>query len=562
MSFQEEWQQKKEERQRKRMEQEKSLTKSEKSSLGGEKTMTEAERKAQELRDKREQDRVEAEQRTHREILQNSTVSALTPERKEEIRRAREERERAREERERLEKAEEEERKARAEEEMRKMREDIQRRRQEAEAKRRQATEQDPKAYSIPKYNIAESIAKAKKEKSQTSAEMMVERERRVEQNVPQIRISARDSEERLREIAEMLHAKLVEVYGDIYDLKQRKERQQYDLSEMNARIKDLTKQKTVIVTTVDRGHVSMLKERALTVEEKTKPKQQLDTKASLPSTGSISDRLQQLQNNLKKDQEIADKNIKKEPIMRTFSTAEQVKEEVEASKREVERFRQQREENRKKREEERRRMEQYEEERRKREEEERRRQEEERARLKREKEEREKARQAATSVNSFASPVSIGKVVSKQKAKNREDTIAERVPPLKISSSTSDAELREIANDLYNRLKTTYGDIFDLEEKKNRNEYDKTELTERVGYLKANKSSPIVSTGIVSKMKDGGAWTAKKQNGVGKSPKPKELGSISSEGGVKGRMAMFSAGQSPAEKPKSPAPAKVNIYK
>ena len=74
-------------------------------------------------------------------------------------------------------------------------------------------------------------MARAKQEKLQTSAELQAERERRVEENLPQIRISARDSDERLREIAAVLHAKLVELYGDMYDLEQRKERQEYDVS-------------------------------------------------------------------------------------------------------------------------------------------------------------------------------------------------------------------------------------------------------------------------------------------------------------------------------------------
>ena len=83
--------------------------------------------------------------------------------------------------------------------------------------------------YSILPH-MQENIARAKQEKMQTSAEMMAEREKRVEENIPQIRISAHDSEERLREIAEILHAKLVEVYSDMYDLEQRKERQEYDV--------------------------------------------------------------------------------------------------------------------------------------------------------------------------------------------------------------------------------------------------------------------------------------------------------------------------------------------
>ena len=63
-------------------------------------------------------------------------------------------------------------------------------------------------------------------------------------------------------------------------------------------------------------------------------------------------------------------------------------------------------------------------------------------------------------------------KVVSEKKAKNREETIVERLPEMNINNSMSDEELRNIANDVYNRLKTTLGDIFDLEEQKKKNEY------------------------------------------------------------------------------------------
>eukprot|EP00057_Strongylocentrotus_purpuratus_P016734 XP_011671208.1 PREDICTED: uncharacterized protein LOC105441618 [Strongylocentrotus purpuratus] len=131
------------------------------------------------------------------------------------------------------------------------------------------------------------------------------------------------------------------------------------------------------------------------------------------------------------------------------------------------------------------------------------------------------------------------------------------------ISSTTTEAELRNFANDLYNQLKTTLGDVFDLDEQKKKNEYYLNELDERVGVLKSTKSSPAVSSGIVSKMKDGGSWTPKKQNDVGKSFKPKERGGIASEGGVRGRLAMFSGGgDSTDSPPKKSTPAKVNIYK
>ena len=65
-----------------------------------------------------------------------------------------------------------------------------------------------------------------------------------------------------------------------------------------------------------------------------------------------------------------------------------------------------------------------------------------------------------------------IQKVVSQQKAKNREQTLADRVPTMTISSTTTEAELRNFANDLYNKLKTTLGDVFDLDEQKKKNEY------------------------------------------------------------------------------------------
>ncbi|XP_030845402.1 guanylate-binding protein 4-like [Strongylocentrotus purpuratus] len=133
MSFQEEWERKKEERHRKRIEMDGGVTNGSvspntktshvivpsvqlkqtpkspmvaKNVSNGEKTLNEAEKKAEELRQKREQERVEAEQRVQQEFTM--TTVSMTPERKEEIRRAREEREQQ-------EKQEAEERKVRAE---------------------------------------------------------------------------------------------------------------------------------------------------------------------------------------------------------------------------------------------------------------------------------------------------------------------------------------------------------------------------------------------------------------------------------------------------------------
>nr|XP_054762242.1 caldesmon-like [Lytechinus pictus] len=132
MSFQEEWERKKEERQRKRTEMDGGLTNGSvspstktshvivpsvqlkqtpksptavKNNNLGEKPLNEAEKKAEELRRKREQERIEAEQRAKEEI---KTSISLDLDKKEEIRRAREERERQ-------EMQEAEERKARAE---------------------------------------------------------------------------------------------------------------------------------------------------------------------------------------------------------------------------------------------------------------------------------------------------------------------------------------------------------------------------------------------------------------------------------------------------------------
>ncbi|XP_041471463.1 caldesmon-like isoform X2 [Lytechinus variegatus] len=138
MSFQEEWERKKEERQRKRTEMDGGLSKrytymygsvspptktshvivpsvqlkqtpksptAMKNNNLGEKPLNEAEKKAEELRQKREQERIEAEQRAKEEIITSVTLDL---DKKEEIRRAREERERQ-------EMLEAEERKARAE---------------------------------------------------------------------------------------------------------------------------------------------------------------------------------------------------------------------------------------------------------------------------------------------------------------------------------------------------------------------------------------------------------------------------------------------------------------
>ncbi len=60
---------------------------------------------------------------------------------------------------------------------------------------------------------------------------MKKERERVVQERVPPLDIGLNISMERLKEIAQDLHKKLLNVYAAKFDLEQRKKRQDYDVS-------------------------------------------------------------------------------------------------------------------------------------------------------------------------------------------------------------------------------------------------------------------------------------------------------------------------------------------
>ena len=78
---------------------------------------------------------------------------------------------------------------------------------------------------------MQDSVAKAREEKKKSEDEMKKERQRVLEERVPQYDIGLHIGMDRLKEIAREIHKRLLEVYAAKFDLEQRKKRQDYDVS-------------------------------------------------------------------------------------------------------------------------------------------------------------------------------------------------------------------------------------------------------------------------------------------------------------------------------------------
>ncbi len=128
--------------------------------------------------------------------------------------------------------------------------------------------------------------------------------------------------------------------------------------------------------------------------------------------------------------------------------------------------------------------------------------------------------------------------------AKEKEAAMRERIQPLSIGASTAEDKIREIARNLLQRLSNVYADIFDMKYRRKRQEYDHTELLQRIKDLtKVKEPHSAESAGTVHKFKDGGVFKPQELEHKTKMQKDSEAGSIMSSGGVKGRSGMFGGG-------------------
>ncbi|XP_072035131.1 uncharacterized protein [Amphiura filiformis] len=265
------------------------------------KEVYEAELKAAELREKRAREEEERwrEEEEHRKAERDQYERDLVA-----LQEKAERRKRQKEEEEQKRQQEEEERKAREAEEAQKRKEEIERRRQEAGERLRSMMNGNSKNPMHPKYNITAAIAKAREDRKKSDDEMKNERERVVQERVPALDIGLNISMERLKEIAQDLHKKLLEVYAARFDMEQRKKRQDYDLHEMSERIKDLTKpssNKTQLTSVViDSGIVSKIKEQGFLTESKPKKKSfYQERNESIANSGGVAGRLSLFQSKI-----------------------------------------------------------------------------------------------------------------------------------------------------------------------------------------------------------------------------------------------------------------------
>ncbi|XP_006821398.1 uncharacterized protein LOC100372087 [Saccoglossus kowalevskii] len=161
----------------------------------------------------------------------------------EELRERKEQRKREQEEREMKRRQEEAQRKAREEEEAAKRRADMERRKEEAKEKRRHMM--NGGRQPVMKLDIRANISRAKQESSKEIEEKAREKERVLKERVPALNTEYA-SVQRLQELAMEYNEQLRQVLTNVYDLNQRDKRQQYDITELSQRLKEITAKASV----------------------------------------------------------------------------------------------------------------------------------------------------------------------------------------------------------------------------------------------------------------------------------------------------------------------------
>ncbi|XP_033099200.1 uncharacterized protein LOC117102873 [Anneissia japonica] len=135
---------------------------------------------------------------------------------------------------------------------------------------------------------------------------------------------------------------------------------------------------------------------------------------------------------------------------------------------------------------------------------------------------------------------------IRKAEAQEREKkkVLSERVQPLNFGPNPTKDKLRQLAQELVEKLTTAYGKFFDLEYQTERSKYTIHELKTRIkamnkySYERQAKVSAGGLSNIVKQLEQA-------QDGLPKSrlEREKQAGSILSSGGVKARLAMFGGG-------------------
>ncbi|XP_002740250.1 uncharacterized protein LOC100372190 [Saccoglossus kowalevskii] len=154
------------------------------------------------------------------------------------------------------------------------------------------------------------------------------------------------------------------------------------------------------------------------------------------------------------------------------------------------------------------------------------------------------------------------GHKTSSELKRQKEAAMSERVPELDLSDRTSRRELVDVAQDFHARLAITLGTVYDLKQRKKRQNYDINELNARLKTMKnvTNKFN-MLSIGQVSRVSRFRDTLAEDQNAnttiKSHYQREREEGSILGRGGVKGRLAMFEQGIS---HPKT-LPSKKKLY-
>ncbi|XP_022088338.1 troponin T, cardiac muscle isoforms-like isoform X2 [Acanthaster planci] len=180
-----------------------------------------------------------------------------------------------------------EERRAKEKEEARKRKElaDLKKKEREARIK----AMHDPNAFKAVVIEKQEPAKKPKKSKE----ELAREKEEAMKERVQSLPIGANTAEDKIREIARNLLQRLQSIYSEIFDMKVRRKRQEYDHKELLQRIKDLTKHKEPVAAESS-GTVHKFKELGVFNSQDQEQKSRLEKEkeaGSIMSSGGVAGR-------------------------------------------------------------------------------------------------------------------------------------------------------------------------------------------------------------------------------------------------------------------------------
>ncbi|XP_041472022.1 troponin T-like [Lytechinus variegatus] len=108
-------------------------------------------------------------------------------------------------------------------------------------------------------------------------------------------------------------------------------------------------------------------------------------------------------------------------------------------------------------------------------------------------KREREERKRAMQNPNKFQpviqdERVRFAKMTPAELKKEKEETLAKRVPVLDPESMSSEEGMKAMATELHAKIMKAFGSLFDLQEKEKRQKYDIKELTSRIESIQEDK--------------------------------------------------------------------------